>query len=283
MIKKITLLTLSVMSLVFGLDSYYNTAFSEDNGVPAGNTGSPDDGRTCARSTCHGSSSNHGNRDSLILSDIPIEGYVPGNTYTITGRVDTGGFIFGFQISPQDDQGNLIGSMAVININETKLVGNNKYITHKFAGISGNGGKTWDFEWTAPAAGTGNVTFYGAFNCANGDGMAVGDKIYTSTMTVSEKTTSAVERTVYQDRSRIVAYPNPATDFISVGYALQDNQAVTVQLVNHAGQVLQTPVSRMQAPGVYDQRMNLMGYEKGMYFVQVVIGDVVTTHRVLVL
>lgn len=41
-----------------------------------------------------------------------------------------------------------------------QLVGSNKYVTHVAASASLN---TWTFNWTAPVAGTGNVTFYGAF------------------------------------------------------------------------------------------------------------------------
>src|SRR5204863_8988529 len=93
---------------------------------------------------------------------------------------------FGFEISPQSITGTLLGTLMITNTTETQLVGANKYVTHKLAGTTGAGSKTWNFNWTAPVAGTGNVTFYGAFNVANNSGNSSGDTIYKSTLVVSE-------------------------------------------------------------------------------------------------
>ena len=50
------------------------------------------------------------------------------------------------------------------------MINNDKAITHTSSGISTTGdSNSWSFDWTAPASGTGDVTFYGAFNAANGD------------------------------------------------------------------------------------------------------------------
>jgi hypothetical protein len=122
-----------------------------------------------------------------ITSNIPASGYVPGNTYNITATATRAGHVrFGFEVSPQSPTGVLLGTLIVTNTTETQLVGANKYITHKLAGTTGSGSKTWNFNWTAPVAGTGNVTFYGAFNCANNSGTSAGDTIFKSTLLVSE-------------------------------------------------------------------------------------------------
>jgi hypothetical protein len=141
-------------------------------GSPAGYTGSPGDGKDCVQ--CHGGSSS--TVDNWITSDIPAEGYTPGDSYTITVTV-TGTGKKGFEVSPQDLAGNLLGTLAAGPSNE--LAGNGKYVTQS-SGVNSNPA-VWSFTWTAPDAGTGEVTFYGAFTVSE-------PVTKLSTLTVGENT-----------------------------------------------------------------------------------------------
>lgn len=177
------------VAIIIFVDALNNTSVSNNGGAPAGRTGSPGDGGlTCAISGCHLPGPAPSVMAGWITSNIPASGYVPGSTYTITATATRPGHVeFGFEISPQNAVGTLLGTLVVTNITEMQLVGANKYITHKLAGTSGpTGSKTWNFNWIAPAAGTGNVTFYGAFNVTNNNNASTGDTIYTSTLVVSE-------------------------------------------------------------------------------------------------
>jgi hypothetical protein len=127
-----------------------------DNGAPAGYTNSPADGHNCT--TCHGGNPLAVN--GLITSNIPPAGYTPGSSYIITVTV-TGIGNKGFEVSPQSVSGTLLGTLSVTT-SDMHLTGNNKYVTHSFS--SSANPKIWNFGWTAPAAGTGSVTFYGAFS-----------------------------------------------------------------------------------------------------------------------
>lgn len=134
-------------------------AFSGDNtdypgGSPAGYTGSPGDGKDCKQ--CHGGTT--AAVANWITSNIPVEGYVPGSTYTITVTV-TGSGKKGFQVSPQNGSGDLLGTLTAGN--GTELNGGGKYVTQS-SSVNTNPA-IWTFGWTAPNAGTGEVTFYGAF------------------------------------------------------------------------------------------------------------------------
>ena len=144
--------------LLFVVFSVFNllapNAISYPTGAPAGNTGSPSDATTCAES-CHGGSAV--TQAGLITSTIPTAGYTPGSTYTITAT-STGAGDKGFQISPQNISGTLLGSL--ISGTGSQIVGI-KYITHTIPKTTTTA--TWTFQWIAPAAGTGSVTFYGAF------------------------------------------------------------------------------------------------------------------------
>lgn len=150
--KKTFLLLAIVVIAVVGLTSF-ETLYP--TGAPAGYTGSPGDGQNCT--SCHGGTAT--SSTGWITSNIPASGYVPGTTYQITATNSlTGSGKFGFEVSPQNASGTLLGTLAAGA--NCQLVGGGKYVTHTNASPSIS---TWTFNWTAPAAGTGNVTFYGAF------------------------------------------------------------------------------------------------------------------------
>jgi hypothetical protein len=121
-----------------------------------------------------------------ITSNIPASGYVPGTTYTITGTVTSPGrTIFGFEISPQNPNGTLVGSLVITNATATKIVGT-KYVTHTQAGNSGTNTRSWSFNWTAPTTGVGPVTFYGSFLGGNSNGSTSGDLTYITSTTFQQ-------------------------------------------------------------------------------------------------
>lgn len=124
------------------------------SGSPAGYTGSPYDAKDCQN--CHGGST--APVSDWITSDIPSEGYTPLNSYTITVTV-TGSGKKGFEVSPHDQNGTLLGTLTAGAGN--KLVGGGKYVTQSSG--SNSNPSVWTFSWTAPEAGTGEVTFWGAF------------------------------------------------------------------------------------------------------------------------
>lgn len=162
-----------------------DNAHSYSAGAPAGYCNAPaSPGSTCF--TCHNDGPAPVTVPGLITSNIPVNGYSPGNTYTITATVTgIGHQRFGFEISPQDLNGNLVGSMSDLG-SETTFQQSGIYITHSSNSLLNNDFKSWQFEWTAPAAGSGNVTFYGAFNITNNDGSYTGDTVLLSTATFPE-------------------------------------------------------------------------------------------------
>ena len=151
------------------LDASHNEVQSKENGAAAGYTGCPNEysGRTC--DNCH-SDYSVAAVSGWITSNVPAAGYTPGATYTITATATGAGFpVYGFEVAPLGAAGALIGTPLITNTTQTKLV-SSKYVTHTSAGISGSGSKTWTFNWIAPVAGTGSVTFYGGFILGDGDG-----------------------------------------------------------------------------------------------------------------
>ncbi len=124
-------------------------------GAPAAKTGSPGDGANCTE--CHGGTAT--TTPGQITSNIPAGGYVPGITYQITATNPlTNAGKMGFEVSPQNAAGAQKGTLVAGS--GSQLVGGTKYVTHTNANTTNN---TWTFSWIAPAAGSGAVTFYGAF------------------------------------------------------------------------------------------------------------------------
>ncbi|GAB4332572.1 MAG: hypothetical protein Kow00127_24310 [Bacteroidales bacterium] len=165
------------------------------SGSPGGKTGSPGDGgNTCT--DCHGGSANPA--EGWITSNIPAEGYTPGMTYTVTATGTHSGVVkFGFEATAEDAQNQKTGTLIVTNSVENQLINGGQSITHKSSGTTPTGNtKSWSFDWTAPNAGTGTVTFYAAFNAANGNGNTSGDIIYTSNLTIPEASGGSAGLTV---------------------------------------------------------------------------------------
>jgi hypothetical protein len=151
------------------------------DGTDPGHTGSPGDNfKNCT--ICHGGTAT--DADGWITSNIPSTGWKPGQIYTITAtNTKVGSTRFGFQVSPQDMQGNLLGQLIVSDTGATQLVGDSKYITYKSAGVDGTDLRTWTFNWQAPGDSINEVVFYGAFN-SNHEGHKAFDNTTLSKLTV---------------------------------------------------------------------------------------------------
>lgn len=129
-------------------------------GAPPGMTGSPgDNGQNCT--SCHGGTAI--NVAGWISSNIPASGYIPGNTYQIVATNNlTNNGKYGFEVTAEDAGASKVGVLTAGATSQ--LVGSGKYVTHTLANSVTN---SWTFNWTAPSAGTGPVTFYGAFARSN--------------------------------------------------------------------------------------------------------------------
>lgn len=236
---------LAITSLIL-LQSYSGNEIKNTGGSPAGYTGSPGDGRDCA--DCHGGSSS--TVSNWITSDIPAEGYTPGTTYNITVTVSGSGKK-GYEVSPQNTSGDLLGTL--IAGTGSKLVGSGKYVTQSNA--SNSNPKVWNFQWTAPVAGTGEVTFYGAFTVTE-------PVTKLSTLTVPEKSTIGIPE---NHPGNMVIYPNPSANNVNVSYFLLNNENVKISVYSLDGKLISVPVNEMQTEGQHNLQVNNL--QSGIYLV----------------
>lgn len=166
------------------------SAWARSTGADPGLTGSPgDQGFTC--SECHGPLNNA--RGSVRIN-FPAASYTPGQTYRMSVLItDPNARRWGFELGAWQSS-NLTtkqaGTLATADGN-TRITTQSswQYITHTSAGTrpGTTGSQAFEFDWTAPAAGTGEVSFYAAANAANNNGSNdQGDFIYSTNLKVPE-------------------------------------------------------------------------------------------------
>lgn len=212
--RKILFTIFSLLSILIIWDGINQDAHSNVGGSPGGYSGSPADGnRTCGN--CHGGNANPATQPGIIASNIPVAGYTPGSVYTLTLTADHLGKVkYGFELSASNSGGTSLGGFIHTTSFTRAVI--TKNATHTTAGTAApSGSRTWTLDWTAPASGTGTVTFYMTLNATNSSGGSSGDIILKSTLSISEKIEPCQlnELTVSANNSTIC--PNAST-FISV-------------------------------------------------------------------
>jgi len=240
------LLAIPVMMIFMANKSGSQGAFS----------GSPgDNGINCT--SCHTGTSI--NASGWITTNIPSNGYNPGEVYEITlSASDASAARFGFELTAEDALNNKIAGFNLTKPSETKLTNSNKSVTHTAAGTDPSGnGKTWSFEWTAPVTDVGPVTFYAAVNAANSNSSTSGDIIYTTSTSVSPSATGIRE---FSGSDKF--YPNPSTGLVTfeMNASIADAELV---ILNSKGQ--EVVISRISKGS---SQIDLSHLPKGMYFVK---------------
>ena len=221
--------------LTIGVDSL-QTLDAFTSGAPAQHSGGPaENGKTCNTSGCHTGTAVQQLED-LISSTIPSTGYIPGETYSLSTNISQAGKSkFGFQISAQSAQGAHLGTF-LSSSNQTKIAGGT-YLTHTSAGTSGQGERTWNFEWTAPSdPSIENVTFYAAFNATNSNNSSSGDAIFTSTLAVNRGDVATFAETISVDIAKI--FPNPVSENLTV--FLPINEPKQFNIYSQNGRLVKT-------------------------------------------
>ncbi|MBL7825948.1 MAG: T9SS type A sorting domain-containing protein [Saprospiraceae bacterium] len=183
-----------------------------------GNTGAPGDElsggqpRTCL--TCH----NQGPiTASLAISVLDSAGnaitkYHPGKQYTAQVKITASGTNlsgYGFQMIALKNSGNTdLDGFSDVNPNNYKIatISNGRtYAEHDNISAS----NTFNVKWTAPPAGTGNITFYAAGNGVNGNGTTSGDGAGINTLLLTESGTTTATDEQDNTFSGIKVFPNP--------------------------------------------------------------------------
>jgi len=154
---------------------------------------------------CHVGSVLNDGVGSVVITNVPAP-YMPGQVYPITVTVErTAKSRWGFELTVLKDSDNTIaGALAnTTAFTGTQSFNGRSYMSHTTNNIGSDGtfqgqaSGVWTFNWTAPVAGAGTVTFYAAGNAANGNGNQLGDNIYTTNVSSMEGTATDVSATTW--------------------------------------------------------------------------------------
>ena len=221
--------------LVIVFMSTKERAYTFSTGAPAGKTGSPgDEGISCNSTYCH-SGPAAGSGENIAISVIqPLD----QGPYRISIEVsNTGGMQYekvGFQACVEDDFGNKIGEITLVDLIRTKFPnGNSDYITHTFSGTapSDNFLHLWEFDWTPPANFENQeANVYVASILSNNNYQNTGD-VHVTNHYVFNVGVSIEEPSLFD----FSVYPNPAKDEIHISFSKKQQEDLVILLYDFKG------------------------------------------------
>lgn len=278
--KKILLFSATLGIAYLGITGYK----TGPGGASLNLTGSSGSGASCGGSGCHSASS--GKTIALTggpiflkvkSTSVPVTNgkYIGGTTYVVTfsGTNSTPLPKFGFQIACVKSDKTSAGTLTATATNTVKrTLGGVQIIEHTAALPQGSLPGTYNvsFDWTAPAAGTGAVTFAGIFNAVNGTGDQSGDEPSNGLTQVFNEQPASIGEIKNEIASKI--YPNPCTNVLNIEAAGSAKFMATVY--DLAGRVVIAPAHQSNidvsalTSGVYLLRLNTEDGQQTATFVK---------------
>lgn len=253
--KKLLIISALILPMVF----INNPINSSPGGTPGARTGSPGDGGgTCFTSGCHSGAPTEA--VGILSTNIPTEGYTPNTAYTVTITL-TGAGNKGFQVSPQSPTGALLGSIAAGTGNW--VIG--KFVTHSTPKNTATA--IWTFQWTAPAKGTGDVNFYGAFAITR-------NTTKTQVLKVTEKAGTNLEEALAFSAK---VFPNPVSNELKLSFnSMVKNATVTLFDING------NEVLSQQLENGLENTIDVNAVKDGNYIVRLVADNKVFNKKIAI-
>ncbi len=262
--KKILLFTssLAIAALTF---SSYSTGYGGGGGNATGAAGS-----TVGCTPCHGSLTSATMGSITVINkstSLPVTKYTAGVTYQVNliGSNTATLSKFGFQAAVTNSSSANAGTLIATSTSNTivRTAGGVSLIEHStpISAITA-GVYNISFDWTAPAAGTGTVTFYGVLNAVNGNGSSdAGDDPSNGFTTVLTENTTSIAGLKATVASKL--YPNPCTNVLNIELLNAGN--FTAKIIDISGrQLLETSNQKT---------IDVTSLSSGVYFIKIMQGN----------
>ncbi|MBS1584061.1 MAG: T9SS type A sorting domain-containing protein [Bacteroidetes bacterium] len=277
--KKIVLFTTAAGLIYMSLSSYRSgPGLNGEN-----RTGARNSTTNCGGGGCHGGAS--ANTTVAIIVDstgnVPVTSYVPGMTYTIliNGGNTSSLPNFGFQFTAvkgtgasQTDAGTF-GAVLPTGVRQTTAAqsGTLTFIENKQSIVAAAAGYyTASFTWTAPAAGTGNVTMYCTLNAVDGNGNEnSADKSANTSVVLTEQTATSAANT--EKIIALRAYPNPVTDNLNISVKNAKQGTYHLAVVDINGRNIEDKDININTAD-YALSLNANSWARGTYLLHVTNG-----------
>lgn len=277
--KKNILLILALLSSAVMIGSTVEILSSSGK---AGYTGSPGEEGACT--LCHSGTLNSGTGSVSMITTIPNNIYAPGQTYQISVTVAQSGIgLFGFAVEAllNNDTTNA-GTFVITNTTETqiKTANSRKNVVHKSGGGLATNTKTFNFNWTAPAADVGTLTFYTAGLASNNSGGTDGDFVYTTTLVVKSPVTAGIDGFLKNNATNI--YFNNANRSIHISLNNTGSSVIKGNLLTINGQKV-CELFNETTTGNFEKNLSVsQNLTKGIYFIQVLQENNNITKKIII-
>ena len=154
-------------------------------------------------------------------------------------------------------------------------------MTHTINSYQGTDSVVWTFHWKAPVAGTGPVTFYGTFNCGNGNSVATGTFVYPATLVIPESSDDGIN-TIESGQTSFSIFPNPVKGQVNITYTLKEQSKVEIVLSSTDGKKISTLANSMVNSGNHTQCLSLPSdINPGIYFIVLITNGQSTLQKIL--
>ena len=208
-------------------------------------TGSPLSSATCNR--CHAQTASLspsvviGVQETATQTPVSNGEYTPGTVYTVSFASASTGAKF-------------------------TTSGGVQYLEHSQRSSTG----VFTMQWTAPAAGTGNVTLYVSGMAVNGGGSS-GDALAQATLALTENVSTSITKVANQLDYQV--YPNPVT-----------NNQITVEGIDGEAMVVLTDLAGRQvwSQQLTSNQMEIPTLPKGIYQLTAIQGKKIGTQQLII-
>lgn len=130
-------------------------------------------------------------------------------------------------------------------------------------------------SWTAPAAGSGDVTFYAAGMATDERNTTTGDTAFLRTFVIPEDTSTIVAVEQINLLEQVEVYPNPTTDVVNLQFG--DAGDYDLFLIDLSGKrVFQTSLT-----AATNYQVDMTNYPAGTYMIHLSDGKQVAAHKIV--
>jgi|APTNR8051073442_1049403.scaffolds.fasta_scaffold00694_19 hypothetical protein len=217
----------------------------------------------------------------VLDNGTPVTAYEPGKTYSLRVAITAGSGTpsrYGFMavaLTGATNQGAGAFGTPPAGMRKT-TISNRVYVEHNTPSVS----NTFEVEWTAPAAGTGDVRFYSAGNATDNSNSITGDNPVrlTTPLTLTEMATSNLATT--ELFRQLSAWPNPVSDQLNIRIVAANSGLFKMDVLDAQGRWLRSEQVQLAA-GENNLRRDWSDATPGVYFVNFSDGEGQATLRVL--
>lgn len=265
-------------ALAMGSYLFYSASAGPGLVQGADRTGSPIAAGFCGNNGCHASGA-FGAGLTISVSDgtNTVTSYQSGVTYTVQVNITDNGnaSTYGYQAVALDAANNNTGDFGSAPAGQqVSVVAGRSYIEHSTPSDNGS----FEFSWTAPAAGTGDVTLYAGGLAADGGGSSAGDGSALGNVMLTEMVSDIFQ--VERLPVSLDIYPNPVQNQLHLSMQSDISGSFDLNIYDLKGQLLQQEVISLSATTQQEQ-IDVNDLPKGNYLLQLTDGVKMVTKKMI--